>query len=578
MEQLRRAFKTIGIALGQLTATQKLLIGSLVIIALMALFVVSQYAGTRRWVELLPGAAPADQQKSVAFLETANIAYTQQAGKVMVRPEDRRTAIAALGEAGKLPSDTSLLFQNILEKQSWQMSRQQNEQLYTIALQNELSRVISDFKGIDSATVILDIPEPAGLGSVVRKPTASATIFTDAGRPLEQGTVDAIAQLLVGARAGLEIERVRVIDGSNGRQRRATSESDVLATTYLEHATRIEQLTAEKLRELLGSIPGAIVAVTAQVDVTRVRSTVSKNLPLSEGSLSLPRRESTSKQTETQGQAAEPGVRSNQTMDINRGSGGGQRLEESQEETEFENHVGSRIEEISDPRGMPTMLAASVAIPRGYIVALLKSAKPAADAAGGAAAGPANAVAEPTEPEVDAAFAREKTRIEDLLKPHVKTRGVDGAQTEGIVSVSMMPTDMPEGAARAGFLGGLGGGSASADATGFLTTAMSGSIIDKVVLGALAVIALGLMLSMVKKAAKRVELPTAEELVGLPPQLESKSDLIGEAGESDSAMTGIEVGDDEVKIQKMLEQVKDYVGTSPDSAARIVNGWLTPEN
>lgn len=580
MEQLRRAFKTIGMALGQLTATQKLLIGSLVVIALMALFVVSQYAGTPRWVELLPGAAPADQQKSVAFLETANIPYTQQAGKVMVRPEDRRTAIAALGEAGKLPSDTSLLFQNILEKQSWQMSRQQNEQLYTIALQNELSRVISDFKGIDSATVILDIPEPAGLGSVVRKPTASATIFTDGGRPLEQGTVDAVAQLLVGARAGLEIERVRVIDGSNGRQRRATSENDVLATTYLEHATRIEQLTAEKLRELLGSIPGAIVAVTAQVDVTRVRSTVSKNLPLSEGTLSLPRRESTTKQTETQGQAAEPGVRSNQTMDINRGSGGGQRSEQSEEETEFENHVGSRIEEISDPRGMPTMLAASVAIPRGYIVALLKSAKAAADPAnaGAAGAGAAAGSAEPTEQEVDAAFARERTRIEDLLKPHVKTRAVDGSQTEGIVSVSMMPTDMPEGAARAGFLGGLGGGGSSVDSGSFLTTAMSGSIIDKVVLGALAVVALGLMLSMVKKAAKRVELPTAEELVGLPPQLENKSDLIGEAGEGDSAMTGIEVGDDEVKIQKMLEQVKDYVGTSPESAARIVNGWLTPEN
>jgi flagellar biosynthesis/type III secretory pathway M-ring protein FliF/YscJ len=111
-----------------------------------------------------------------------------------------------------------------------------------------------------------------------------------------------------------------------------------------------------------------------------------------------------------------------------------------------------------------------------------------------------------------------------------------------------------------------------------MSMAMGGSIIDKAVLGVLALVALGLMLSMVKKAARRVELPTAEELVGLPPQLEARSDLIGDAGEGESAMTGIEIGDDEVRVQKMLEQVKEYVGTTPDSAARIVNRWLTQEN
>lgn len=579
MDQLRRALSTIGASLGQLTATQKMLIGSLVVIALMALFVVSQYAGTARWVELLPGAAPADQQKTVAFLETANIAYKPEAGKIMVRPEDRRTAIAVLGEAGKLPSDTSVLFQNILDKQSWQMSRQQNDQLYTIALQNELSRVIADFKGVSTATVILDVPEPAGLGTVARKPTASATVFTDGGRPVEQGTVDAIAQLIAGARAGLEVDRVRVIDGSSGRQRRPTSETDVLATTYLEHATKIEQLTSEKLRELLGSIPSVIVAVTAQVDVTRVRATVSKNLPLNEGTLSLPKRESTTKQLETQGQAAEPGVRSNQALDINRGASSGQKSDQNEEESEFENHVGSRVEEISDPRGMPTMLAASVAVPRGYIVALLKQARPA-PAAGAPAPAPDAAPPEPTEQEIQTAFEREKTRIEELVKPHVKTRAIDGTQTDGIVSVSMMPTDMVGGggAQQAGMLGGIGGGGGGGGDGGFMSMAMGGSIIDKAVLGVLALVALGLMLSMVKKAARRVELPTAEELVGLPPQLEARSDLIGDAGEGESAMTGIEIGDDEVRVQKMLEQVKDYVGTTPDSAARIVNRWLTQEN
>lgn len=570
MELLRRVLAAIQNAMGQLNATQKLLIASLVVIAVMALFVVSQYAGSPRFVELMPGASQADQQRAVAFLETAGIRHTQQNGALMVSPESRRTALAALGEAGALPSDTSVLFQNILEKQSWQMSRQQNDQLYTIALQNELARVIGDFRNVRSATVILDVPEAAGLGAVVRKPTASATVFTEDGRALDQGAVDAIATLISGARAGLELSRVRVIDGTSGRQRRATDEREAIAGTYLEHAAKVEQMTREKLQELLGGIPGVIVAVTAQVDVSRVTATLSKNLPLNEGSLSVPRRERTQTDTESGGDAAEPGVRSNQALDINRGSASAVRSNSSEEETEFESHIGTQVENIVDPRGMPTQLAASVAVPRGYMVALVKRSKASAAPAGGAPA----PESEPTDAEIETAFAAERTRIEDLLKPHLRTRSGDGVVDEGDVRVSLMPTGgaVTLDPQQAGFIGGGGGGG------GGLGVALGDGLIDKAVLALLAAVALGLMFTMVRKSARRVDLPTAEELVGLPPQLESRSDLIGEAGEGESAMTGIEVNEEEVRVQKMLEQVQELVEKNPDSAAKLVNRWLTPDS
>jgi flagellar biosynthesis/type III secretory pathway M-ring protein FliF/YscJ len=111
---------------------------------------------------------------------------------------------------------------------------------------------------------------------------------------------------------------------------------------------------------------------------------------------------------------------------------------------------------------------------------------------------------------------------------------------------------------------------------GFL--AMGGGLIEKGLLGLLAAVALGLMFMMTRRTSKKVELPTAEEIVGLPPTLESKSDLIGEAEEGDSPLAGIELDESEVAAQKMLDQVKDLAKTNPDSAANMIKRWVAVEN
>lgn len=571
MDHLRRAIATVRKYLGQLGATQRLLIGSVAVIALMAFFIVTQYAGRASMVELFASSGTADQQRIVQFLQAASIEVRSENGKIMVPREAQRAAIAQLAESKMLPTDTSIMFQNILDKQSWQMSRQQNDQLYTIALQNELAGTISRFRDVKSAAVILDVPEAAGLARSVRKPTASVTVFTSTGAPLPQATVDAIAQFVAGSRAGLELERVRVIDGSSGRQRRATADGEALSTTYLEHAARVESQTREKLQDLLGYIPGVIVAVTAQVDVTQVNAKVQRNMGDGDGTVSLPRRtfDSTMKQSES-ASAAEPGVRSNQTADISRAGGGpGSKTDQSEGEVEYENHVGTKVETIVDPRGMPTLLAASINIPRGYIVGLLQQAASAGAGAAGAG-GPDAAPKAPTEDEINARFAEEQARIAESILPHLKTRSPEGKVIQGEVKVALMPVDVPvmtgTGGAAAGMLG-LGG-------TGF---ALGGGLVDKAIMGGLALLAMGMMLMMVRKASRKVELPSAEELVGLPPPLEAKSDIIGEADEGEMPVAGIEVGEAEMRAQKVLEMVADMVDSSPETAAKIVGQWISVE-
>lgn len=584
MERLRRVLATIAKALSRLNATQKLLIGSLAVIAGMSLFLIAQYAGRTSLVELLPTASPAEQQTALVALTNAGF-NAQLTDKLMVPAEDRVRAQAVLAEAGTLPADSALMFRNIIEKQSWQFSRQQNDRLYAIALQNELAGVISNFRGIRSATVIIDAPDAAGFGRAMLKPTASATVFTKSGQAIDQSTVDAIAQLISGARAGLLIENVRVIDGSNGRQRKASSDEDMSSSSYLDQAAKVEGNVHAKLMELLSYIPGRVVAVTAQVDVTRTNSTVTKHFEKGEGTVSLARmtKESTTSSTQAT-QGAEPGVRSNQAADINRGStSAGNKTEQTQDDREMENKVGSSVEHIMDPKGNPTMLAVSVGVPSAYVADLIKKEAAKAGAAGAAGGGAATQpAAEPTEQEIQAKFDKDvKPKVLDSILPHVRAmsaeapKGADPTQIADLlksqIAISLIPLEITP-------MTGSGGGGLMGLDTGGGFLAMGGGMIEKALLGVLAAVALGLMFMMTRRTAKRVELPTAEEIVGLPPTLDAKSDLIGEAEEGDSPLAGIELDETEVAAQKMLDQVKDLAKSSPDSAASMIKRWVSIEN
>ncbi|TVS01890.1 MAG: hypothetical protein EA423_09610, partial [Phycisphaerales bacterium] len=320
MEQLRKALDRMKRELGRLTATQRMLIGSLGVILLMTLFLVSQYAGGRPMVELM---AADGQQETIHILRASDVRAEMRDGKVFVPPESRRFALAALAERGALPDDTRILFDNLIDRQSWTNSREQNEQMYRIALQNELARVIGRFRGVRQATVVLDVPRPHGIGMIVREPTASVTVFTSLGG-LNQEMVDAIAHLVSGSQAGLDPTNVRVIDGSSGRRFAATAGEDARASAWLEHALATEEKITTTLSRLLSYIPGVVIAVTAEVDISREQIRKTRFEPVTDegGSVSLLGTETRESREQRSGRrAAEPGVRANATAEINTGSG-----------------------------------------------------------------------------------------------------------------------------------------------------------------------------------------------------------------------------------------------------------------
>jgi flagellar biosynthesis/type III secretory pathway M-ring protein FliF/YscJ len=562
MEQLRRILAIVEKYLGGMTPSQKLLIGCLGVILLMTLFLVSQYAGRPNMVELAPGGTPEEQQRALSFLRTSHIKVEDRGGRVYVPSESQQAAFAILTEAGQQPANSALVFENILKTQNWLNTKEQNRQIYKVMIDNWLSGVISRFAGVKLARVFVDNPEPMGLGPSVRTPKASVTIFMEPGRSLPQETVDAAARLVAGSVAGLDLTRVTVTDGATGRPRRITLEDDMAPSTYREYAAAVEKQFRDKLLNLVRDIEGVVVEVTASVDVSRVKAQVSRNLPLNEGSLSVPKKESTTTTTESQASSGgEPGVRSNQSLRVNEGGGSGNRTDHRQEDTEFTTAIGQRVEQIEDPRGMPTHLVATVAVPRSFIVALLQTES-------GGEKGTA-----PNDASIEARFAKEEARLTKSLAPHVKTIAGDGGVIEGEVIVTLM----------SGPGLGLGGHDSmkaellpGINSVGTLISLSSG-MIDKVVLGVLALVSMGMMVLMVRKAGRHVAPPRDEVLAGAPPTLETKDDLVGEADESDTAMAGILVGEDELKSAKMREQVSELIRQSPDTALKVLNRWVSVE-
>lgn len=588
MDQLRRILSTIQKQLGPLSGSQKLLLGSLGVIVAMNLLLVTQFAGKSQLVPLMPGATPEEQARAATHLQSVGFTVKTVNGNVVVPSDDQYRARAAIAQAGAGPADKRLMFSNLLESQNWTMPKSQLDQMYITALSNELSKVISAFPGIQSAGVFISNPQPTGIGMPARKPTAQVTVFPSAGTTLSPGTVNALADLISGSVAGMQMQDVAVIDGLNKRSHRAAAPDDAFASTYMEQVAKVEERLREKIESHLSAfIPGVVVSVNAIVDAAKRESTTTRVLPKGEGTVALLRKETTGTDTSANtSRSAEPGVGANVGMELTRGGGSGTNTNSEQGETEFENQFGTRTERQQDARGRPTRINATIGIGRDYMVDILKRrGGPAASAAGGAGSGGGG---EPTDDQILAAWDGangERTKIEAMVRPLLETEagtgagGGSGGVSAGTVVVSLLPVAVtgPGGLGGGGAAGSAARGLGAAGGLGGVASLLGGDVVRQAFLGALAALAIGMMIVMVRKAGRSQSLPTAEELVGIPPALDPGSDLVGEADQTDTPMIGIEIDADKLKTSKMLEEVTDLVKTNPSSAATVFNRWLATD-
>lgn len=554
MQALQRTFQNIAGQMKALPPTAKMLIGSLMVILVMSLFLVSLYAGKRDMAPLGLGASvSADARaKAVDYLKAVRIPYEVSGNDILVPADQKFTVWAHLTEAQIVGAD-QINFERLMADDSPFRTRDQNRQRYMVAKMNVLGTMISQMSGIERATVVLDASDGGNaIGRSHIPPSASVTVLTRGGE-FAQAQVDAIARLVAGAHAGLKPQHVSIIDARTGRAHQPSTD-DVLSTgKYMQVKLDAERHVRSTIEMALGYIAGVRIAVNAQVDAKQVTQQVVKHDEPKIGVL-----EETSASVSSTGSSgsSEPGVRSNTGMSIASSGRTPASLTDERTTTSSVPFVGTDSRNINDAKGYALQINASIGVPKSYFVRLYKDRN-------------GDEAKQPEPAELDALVQAETDRIKSTVTPLIDTQAMEGAQA-GTVSVSMIP-DFALASATEVINGDLVGPGAPGGSS-------TEQLVKYVGLGGLAAISLLMMFIMVRKAGTRERLPTAEELAGIPPALGgADADLVGEADEATPALEGIELTDDSIRRQQMLRQIKDMVSTTPDDAANLMRRWMKVE-
>lgn len=558
MQVLNRLLATIQLQLKGLPLNARLLIGSLMIILVMSLFLVSLYAGR---MTMVPLNLPADMSeeakaKAISFLQTHQIPYEERAGDIVVPAEQRTIVLARMIDNNVLNAD-EINFDKLLSDDSPFRSRSQNDRRYLIAKMNELSAMIRQFRGIDKAKVVIDESESGiGIGRSNIPPSASVMVTTS-GKGLTQEKAESIANLVASAHAGLKVQNVKVTDMTTGKYYEVRTEDALRSTKNLEAKIAAEKHVRSTLEDALAYIPGVRVNVNAQVDT---REIVKQTTDYEDPVLGVTEESSRAFNSSRQSSVSEPGVRSNTGASIAGGGGGGASVTDERASTSTIPAFGHSTSRILDPKGQTLMINAAIGVPRSYFLNVFKATHPN------------DQDAEPDATEFDQIVLDESETIRAYIRPLIDTRAVAGA-VAGTITVRMFHDMAIAGPGGMGGPGGIGSGGEPTDLLARI--GVSESVVKFIGLGGLAIVSLAMMLLMVRRATTQEDIPSPEELIGIPPALaDTESDLIGEAGESLPALEGVEIDEASIRRQEMLEQITTLVNDSPDEAAHLMRKWM----
>ncbi|MEM9414060.1 MAG: hypothetical protein AAGA29_01110 [Planctomycetota bacterium] len=547
MDFIRRNWTQIQAQVGDWSFTTKWLIVSLVVILILVGGIFVKLAAAPQMVPISQ-VAEGGAAQIVAHLDTDGITNEIRNGQVYVSSGDEKRAIATLAANNLISPDAYAAFDQLVSSQSWMTTNRQSDQQMRLATGRFLGAVIGEFPGVDHAYVVIDKPDTVGIGLGHVPPSAMVTVNMQSGK-VDRRMADALIALVEGAVAELPAENVKVIDATSRREFSARDADGFDAGTQLEHLVAQERLHKQKIEDVLSSFPGATIAVKivqSQVVSRQVNS-------MAYDSPSVKRENTTEMSTTNVARMGEPGVRPNTGVSIDGGGTTGQETTSTTSETEFNAPMQTMASSEAIAGGTIRLINVSVAIPRSYFVRVFQAQNPEAEA--------------PSDEDLAGLIDAEKNKIKQLVEPQLVAMPTEGEGEEvrpGTINIAMVYDQAYLEPVEAGAGGGLGAMMSS----GWAPTAM---------VAGLAVISLVLMLGMVKKATRPEEMPTVEELAGVPPTLPSDDDLMGEVDEMDGGLAGVELEEGELRSRQIAEQISEMVKANPEEAGGLLGKWVGTE-
>jgi len=566
MEFFRRAIRQIKTQLGILTTSQRMVVILLLVVMCGAVVWMIKYAGEREMVPLLNQSLDEqDLQSIVKKLDGWEQEYEIKGDRLLVPKADQMKLIARLSYAGALPEDTSIGWALMMEESDIWTPQSVRDDKRLIIKQTELARIIAMYPKVESAQVILNKSKDRTLSNI--KPAGSASVYvkTSSGVTDKDRLALTIATFVSSANKNMLPKNVAVV--INGDLVPILDEDQQMSGNYRKLKTLYERDYRENIKRILGAV-NALVVVDVALQNTITNQMIKKYLEEGNGTVNS-NVEKTTKETESSDHSAnnEPGAVASVTANSanSRGTGGTGR-KETEEETITKNVPSVGIDEMTmvRPAGGVKDITATIRMPKSHYENLAKKK--------------AGEGKEPTAAEIQVLIDDDLLKIKNSVKTYLANilkQAVPEKEAQPHVEVN---TYWDQGSLVASASALEGAGAAESGAAGSVS-GVAQRYGKQIAVSALALISLFMALMMVRRAAGPVELEEEEAealmMQGKKPinALSVEESNLAEGAEG-GLLAGLELDDEAVRSQQMLEQIKEMVQDSPDTAASLVSKWI----
>lgn len=558
MEFLSRTIAQIKTQLGMLTGSQKLVCLLLVVIIIGASVWMVRYSADREMVPLFNESLSESQLRPViSKLERWGVEYELNGDVILVPKVELRTISNRLYYADVLPGDTTMGFGALLENGDIFSTPSQQDDKRWVILQSQLGVMITRLPGVEKARVIINMGSKRTISNISPLPSATVVVTLRGSSGATRKLATTIAAMVATGVNRLRQENVTVV--ISGKRFPIAPAGEDLNGEYLERKASHERQARQKILAAL-DIPNTLVQVDVTPRISKTSTNRKEYLPDRDGSLTLTVAEKSREDTANSSvERKEPGVLANVAESRDSGSGGTS-TESTETDVMMQGFAGQEETYKETPAGGIIGITATVRIPRSYFAAIVKS-ESGSD--------------EPTREMIQETIAREMPGLKKAVMLAIGLRGTDA---ESRVDV----TDYPDVAMAAS------AGLATAEISGSGAAAAAPSVVSvanqygkQIAVGVLAVISLLMMLMMVKKAGGAIETPEEEVtlMMGDKPldALSLEESNIDGDDASSGLLAGVELDEEVVRSQQILEQVRNMVEESPESAASLMGKWILQE-
>ncbi|MCL5096636.1 MAG: flagellar M-ring protein FliF [Candidatus Omnitrophica bacterium] len=221
---------------------------------------------------LLYGRLPeTEAAKVIAALDEAKVPYKiGNGGSSILVPSDKVYSMRLQMAGRGIPRGEGVGFE-IFDKPNFGLSDFVQRANYLRAVQGELGRTISQLDEVESARVMVVLPENRLLIDKDKHPTASVFVRVSGNGQLKPQAVDSIRFLVANAVEGLKANYVTVVDNRGNVLSENVEDDSTVGLTAIQLAARrnLEQYLAKKTQDMLEKVLGpgqAIVRVAAEIN------------------------------------------------------------------------------------------------------------------------------------------------------------------------------------------------------------------------------------------------------------------------------------------------------------------------